>query len=242
MSNETLRVLVGLDELFDVRISTLMEMDDSYPSIALTNGYLFRKSDDFSKLVPGLDMDRYLELYSKRNILHIANTRVTNLLYLLENMFKQAEVELQEKPFAFIKELWINVYPYALSEEHKQIAKSAIEMHLNLKLNIVFIYKSVEELTPAFIKANFNNVAMYDFNGWMTVHGTALADNPMPTVSFTVPALSLIGKDEDAVIEEPNKFKLNAFNLVKLTYLQHLDIEYDDVMTFCINMPVTAQR
>lgn len=133
MSNETLRVLVGLDELFDVRISTLMEMDASYPSIALTNGYLFRKSDDFSKLVPGLDMNKYLELYSKRNILHIANTRVTNLLYLLENMFKQAEVELQEKPFAYIKELWINVYPYALSEEHKQIAKSAIEMHLNLK-------------------------------------------------------------------------------------------------------------
>lgn len=239
-SDEVFRILVGLDELFDVRLSTLLEMDETYPEIALANGYLTRNSDDFGKLIPNFDLTRYNELYDKRNILHLANTRITNLIYLLNGVYKKADECLQEKPFAFKKELWVNIYPYVLTEDLKHIASSALEMHLDVKIHIEFIDKRIEDLTPTFIKNNFQNVVLYEFNKWMVAHESALIANPMPTVSMTVPNLSLPGKAEKAVLKEINSYQIPATSLVQLNYVQHVAIEFDDIMTFCINVPLNT--
>lgn len=234
MSDLNLKVLVELDVIFDTRLGTLALIDETYPAKALANNYLLRKSDDFAAMVPGLELHQYQIQYAKRDLLTIANTRLTNFILNLKLIFERAYQELPSKPFVAKRTLYVNMWPYVVDGNLQSIIKDAIRLHCGDTFDIECVNYPITTLTPSFIKHSFTHVAMYDYDAWDTLHRAELIKNPMPSVSFTIPKLFKVGTKTDATLHIEGFGPMPAHSVVVLSMKEYITLEYEEPFAFSI--------
>lgn len=167
--NKEQAICVWLDVLLDTRMGTLDRVDPEAAVRVLKSGtYHERLSDRFE----GVDMDRYRELYAQRDRETLQRSAPTEGFVLVQQLVKLLRDQAVEmnSPYRGNPKVVVNTYPYQLSSEELDELGKSIAVRLGGLVPVELTRISDAELSPAFVKANFIMLVMYEYDPWMSLH------------------------------------------------------------------------
>ena len=189
-------ILVDLDFLIDTRMGALAKLNEDFVVPVMKKGYWKRQHDFFNRLYSKIDMEKYNEIYRNRDWEVLARSRLCNSILWLNALTRKMERRIADTPYRFPVVVYLNVYPYELTDQEIHVLASAIQNKLAITTEMRVIRKSNKELTPAWIKKSVALLAKYDGDDWLAEQGEALTKEPLPTITVVLPALL---KDDTAL-------------------------------------------
>lgn len=226
IEQHTLRLLVSLDSLLDTRAGTLSLLDlKKAAELLLTPIYASRIIDQF----PGFDQKAFEDLYKKRDKKTLQYSMVTNVLKTIYDFIHRSFNRNLNSPFKVEAEVHINTFPYLLEDKEKDVIANAILAKSPLPFKLDFVRYSNEDLSPGFLKQNYNTLIAYDFQEWIDIHSTnkKIEETPIPEVTFFAPAI-LKFIDEKVPRDLSQKF-IDTMMVFQL----HLNLIFLPVDNFC---------
>lgn len=187
------RFLIELDALFDTRLAVLGTMGEAALTSAFTHGYYDRQSDNF----PGVDYDRFKELYKARDKRILKNATITPMAKIAKEFAASTLDNVNNSPFHYKPEIVINVYPYDLSQDEINLLVGATATVTLGLCDIVTVNLSPAQLSPLYLKLNLAMTAIYDYDQWLEVHALSGAwrKHSAPEVTVLAPRISMIKQD-----------------------------------------------
>ena len=227
-------IYVSLDSLLDTRFGTLIKMGEDRAAGLFDKGYRQRQIDDFSQLDETIDMDEFNKLYDNRDLSILELSKCSGIVPTLCHMVLELKEASSGVPFIDNVSVDVNTYPFNFSDEVERELVSVIRYMTGdvAKINMVNI--PLIGLMPSYIDANYDAVIMYNFNEWLTKHGNALKTNPMPRVSFIVPALF---REKVPTEDELDFGDLNTndpFSATEMALAEFLMVRFVDVSKFSV--------
>jgi len=222
---ETAKILVDLDSLLDIRqaiLSNLLNIED-LTNLINSEEYNFRDTDIF----PNIDKDKYDEINNNRTDNLLPRSTISYILNILKT--KIVNLEKRNTFYGETKtpEIILNIYPYNLTKEQIEHIQNLLFIKLDSKCLVNVINKSIEELTPYFIKSSdIITCFIYDFTIWLEKHTDALSAVKLPDTLFYFPSIYKIKYDKKQ-LEEINKlgFK-DLFSYVEYLYSSVANISF----------------
>lgn len=206
------RVLVEVDCLLDTRIATLENMGADVADKVLRNGYLKRDRDDYGILSDGLiTHDDFLDAYVSRDQTVLKRARPTHIIDLLREIVDELDTQKSTTPFVDRTIVYINVYPYRLSEDEKNVMTLAIGHFLTKETWVEITSISPMELTPSVIGEKYDGVIIYNFDGWFIEHAKTLDTVIIPQNKMYAPAFFV--KEYTAQEQQELEEELKALNI-----------------------------
>lgn len=184
----TQRLLISVDALLDTRAGTLALMDLSKSAALMKNvHYACRIVDWFE----GFDQKEFAKRYAERDAKTLSMSMISRTYKILQDFVHRCFNRSLDTPHEILPEIHLNFYPYKLSEEVQELFLRALQKKVPQAPRVMAVNYSNEELTPAFLKANYGTVVCYDFFDWIEVHSRneAIKRCPIPEVTFFTPAL-----------------------------------------------------
>ena len=165
-------LLVDLDSLFDTRLPVLMGISEAAAYNVLNSGYYYTRVKDEFDLIPA-SIFRTIYRYRTKGVLEYAlPTHIFNVMAsLLDDIYRDDTKNVLNKDDKY---LYINLYPYELSVNEKDILSKAIKQ-LIPPVNIKFINVNNVELTPKWIYNNVSSMIKYDLQDWVEWHVSDLS-------------------------------------------------------------------
>jgi len=157
-------ILIELDAILDTRLTIYKKMGIDIDSI-MQQGYNNRVYDRF----PGVDYDKYMEMYKNRDNELLEAATITDLPYLI---IKEAEYDYAFRDAADlinVDEIWINVYPYDLDENQKfEIGRALSEVFKGSGYGIKVMEKPRKEMTLHWMRDNkICKFYVYQYEEWV---------------------------------------------------------------------------
>lgn len=192
-------IYISLDCLLDTRLSTLGLINESIVSDILENKYHERDEDRFT----GIDDNVFKELYSARNTETLKYARPTGMLALLKSITDDLVEQTIVRPFASEVTVTVNIFPYILSHEEKEMLIKAIVVSSSLNVRVELIDLPLIELTPEVCKERFSLIIMYtEYAEWLEMHVLAFTKTTLSDITLLAPALYMVQKPTEEVITE----------------------------------------
>ena len=165
-------LLVDLDSLFDTRLPVLMGISEAAAYNVLNSGYYYNRVKDEFDLIPA-SIFRTIYRYRTKGVLEYAlPTHIFNVMAsILDDIYRDDTKNVLNKDDKY---LYINLYPYELSVNEKDILSKAIKQ-LIPPVNIKFINVNNVELTPKWIYNNVSSMIKYDLQDWIEWHVSDLS-------------------------------------------------------------------
>ena len=165
-------LLVDLDALFDTRLPVLMGISEAAAYNVLNSGYYYNRVKDEFDLIPA-SIFRTIYRYRTKGVLEYAlPTHIFNVMAsILDDIYRDDTKNVLNKDDKY---LYINLYPYDLSVNEKEILSKAIKQ-LIPPVNIKFINVNNVELTPKWIYNNVSSMIKYDLQDWVEWHVSDLS-------------------------------------------------------------------
>lgn len=185
---EPISLYIDLDSLLDTRMGVLALLDpEKAAKLSLSPTYGLRVIDHF----PDFDMEAYAERYAKRDEEVLKSSMTTRAYSVVQTFVQRVIDKTLDAPTDFYPQVYLNTYPYVISDDLKLMIGKALVAKLSLQPKMVFIHKSPEELTPGYCKARFNTMVVYDFVEWIEAHSItkAIQETPIPEVTLFTPIL-----------------------------------------------------
>lgn len=235
MADQT--ILIDLDALMDTRLGALSQISTEAAVAVMKNAYWERERDDFDELSGGLiTKDQFKATYAARTVETLKASVMTSLLDIIGPITK----ELQRKQSGGVEvqaiRVVLNAAPYQLSDEEAAAFIDVIRQYVALNAQVSLIYLPMEKRTPTNIDNLCDMYVTYDYDEWFTMHHQALAENPLPMLTFMIPALLQNPeklKPEEMIDKETGMVKdpLKAFQMLLMEYLA---IEFQPSFIFSI--------
>lgn len=244
MNQEANAIYVELDCLQDTRIATLAKIDQELASRTLRNGYHTRLSDEFD----GVSHEDFKRLYQSRDVQTLmlsAPTEIHTLILRLIEIQDKAAVELNSPYRSERVSVVVNTYPYQLSEVELTEIGKALVVRLSQQTSVTLVHLSPTELTPAYVKANFNSMVMYDFDTWLSEHFAvdpekcnmeSVFKSLLHGVTVFAPAI-YHQKPSDEELEREVKEVAHPFVAIEMLARTIIGLELIDVAPFCVVRP-----
>lgn len=241
-------ILVDVDSLLDFRLSALSRLNDAFTAELLREPtpYLDRNRDDEWFLPGGVTPKQFREVYDNRDATYLKGALRTGVYWLLGKIISERlvmrDVPLGEKAV----ELVINTYPFYFSDEGLRVLVAAVGITLDVKIPITTIYKETAMMTPQYLKSQFSDIVMYDFDAWHQLHAASLDKIYMPEVVVYTPAIMRHTKLDPEKLKELSRELNGAVNPFEWTMMgaaPRIDLRYVDTRFFSIELkshPVTA--
>lgn len=180
--------MLTMDALMDTRIGTCVRLDERVSRALLkSKDYHTRVYDYFAK------EPRYQKLWARRDMLTLCNSTGTRIFELLNHLLKNEESEHGAGSGDFELRIFLNTYPYALSDAEIDMYKSIIIAHipqLGGDAGITVVHISDRDLTPNWLAVNgVDSVVMYQWQDWLEMHQDALLEVPQPLLHLIGPKL-----------------------------------------------------
>lgn len=187
MSKANNRFLVEFDCILDTRLAVIQSRDAELAArLALDSKYRLRFSDDISRIVKGFDQTQFVKDYENRTSdTAWGGARLTPFAFMLRDAISESHVSGAYTPMPMESSITINMYPYEIDAS----AWGDTMADFFGVSQVTFIRKSPEELTPRFIRTNFESISMYDFDKWLNLHIETLKTCALPSVSFHCPTI-----------------------------------------------------
>lgn len=238
-SRMTTDILFGIDEILDVRIGAIAEHDSELASRILNSGrYHSRSYDEFV----GLKDTEFQEIYQKRTADTLPFCLPTNVSIFLERVVKDALVADANSDGGDPLVFHFNTYPYDLLDEEIEMMLQAIRVYTLGYGEVKAVRYEIKDLTPAFLKANFDMVIMYDYGKLLTAHDGLFVKTPCPEVSFIVPMIYMGGKPTKEVILELSKIGHSPFEATRLALAKYLCLRIQPVSLFSITDRINPEN
>ena len=201
-------ILVELDCLVDTRQGTLIRMDSDKAAELLINGYHDRPWDIF----PGVDMDLYRTTYNHRDRDTLALSMVTPVGKLIKDFCDRTHQQTLKTPFHKQPKVCINIWPYTLEKEEITLIEESVSAIIQHVCEVEAIFKSPEDLNPAWLKEHIDIAVVYDPGKWLDTHSKngLLKKYTCPKVIMMSPALlkkatEIVPKNINDLLEETEK-------------------------------------
>ena len=186
-SKEVLNVYTTLDTLLDTRLPVLTVMAPKIAQKVVNNMYYYSRVMDEFESIP---YNMFRPLYENRSkaVLNLATP--TYILETIKNYVNEAIHAAKERGESGEVNLYVNSYPYKLTEvEITNLIIGITNMLPNV--NVTIIDRSPIELTPEWVDKNI--AVMFDYEGlsWIELHNSLghLIKNPLVEIALFVPAL-----------------------------------------------------
>ena len=226
------RILVELDALLDTRLATIARIhSESAVQLLTDDRYYERVIDDFEPMV-GVTKEAFRLAYAERNVETLANSRLTNIPMILNDLIARMERESTTTPFVESLEVHVNVWPYEMSNEERDELAMAVMAFAGIQTLVHTVSFRPEVLTPVFVKSRYTGLILYNFREWMRHHLEAFKKHVMPRVTVLAPALFYdeVPKREDIagedMREDLNPFTLSEIAMVEMFNLSLLKAEF----------------
>tara|TARA_B100000700_G_scaffold208593_1_gene229246 strand:- start:3506 stop:4210 length:705 start_codon:yes stop_codon:yes gene_type:complete len=225
---------VSLDSLLDTRFGTLIKMDEEKAAGLIAKGYRQRQIDDFSQLDETIDNEEFKRLYESRDQTTLELSKCSNIVPTVCHMVMELRDAAKEVPFIDQVTVDVNMYPYDFSEEVQREIVNTIRYMTGDIAKISAVNIPLIGLMPDYISNHYDAVIMYDFNAWLEKHGNALKHNPMPRVSFIVPALfqGRVPTEDELDFGELNTN--DPFSATEMALAEYLIVRFVDVSKFSV--------
>lgn len=216
------RLLIELDCLFDIRMAILLKMGDDEASAAFKHGYYDRISDYF----PGVDYEKFKELYAARDKSILQNAILTPLGGLLREFALETLKNINNSPFHMKPAIVINTYPYKLNNDEANIIIEGVKMLTNGACDIECVNLSPLELTPLYLKLNLSMLALYEYDQWLEVQALngGWKKYTAPDVTLLAPRISM-KKLEHATRDLEQGFKEMEQNAAPFVNLKLINVD-----------------
>lgn len=227
-------IYVELDCLLDTRIVTLANLLPPIQAVTLVGDqYRNRVIDDFTDLC-GISKVEFMEAYAKRDKETLFHARPTEMVTQLREMVLATEKEAIYTPYSEGVDVQVNIYPYHLTVEELDAMSSAVMAFTGVDCRVEVTRFHPEELTPSLLRSSYAALIMYDFNAWLHLHGTALVNDRIPTVTFITPALYAERVPVGEELEMPDKDIKNHFAATEMTFIDSMDLRMQDSRMFSL--------
>lgn len=223
-------IYIDLDSLFDVRMGILNTKNPELIDLNLPTFYK-RKSDHFI----GITDKEYEQLYDNRNEETLSKSLITNIVDVLIDMVIKLTESSLKGPIKKVPFITINEYPYKLKNETKKLILLSLAKLTKDSCDIFFINKDYNDLTPEFVKNNFQVLIMYDYGKWLNSFIKPNNKHSLINTTLIVPKISADGREiKDSEFDKiSNMFLVGGF----------INLVYADIFTFCsyLDVPQTSQ-
>lgn len=159
-------IYAELDCILDTRLATLCQVDEKLVDEAFKANYFKREEDSF----PKIKKETFSKLYKVRDSETLKFASQTSCLELINIIINTVLKNCVDQPLAIGCKLFINVYPYVLTEEESNTLLTIIVESTKSIVDVELLYFPLEKLTPTFCKENIDCMFMYDYNAWLEVH------------------------------------------------------------------------
>ncbi len=161
--DQKIALYVGLDALFDTRLSTLYEIAPSAVPEILRTSYFDRNYDEFE----GVDTEVFNKAYENRGIHTLRSVMITRAAEMLMFFIDKTLKARASTPFVMQPLIHLNIYPYKLSEDIINLITVGLHSLTKGMCDIEIIDKPLEEITPSYVKATYAIMIMYDYWNWL---------------------------------------------------------------------------
>lgn len=232
-------VYVDLDCLLDSRLGTLLNEGYSFEDI-ISNGYHERNSDSFFDL----SIEDFKALYDKRDTDVLAQSKLTNLIFIIKNILKEYLSVLDASPVYNQIKLYVNVWPYKLDAYEEEQMVLSIKRWINYMVPIEVINISPEHLTTFWVNTHVDTMFKYDFHDWLTIQRHAFNRQQLTEVKLLGPALYHVKVPTEEEIQSAIKdIKTHTvsslFEATEVLAMPLIDLNIIDVSHFSVMDPKT---
>lgn len=187
-------ILIELDALLDVRLSTILAVDDSKLEEIITNDYHQRDEDVFN-----VDMVRYKELYNNRDKKLLLESMVTPMMSLLKEFAQKTLKQLVTTPYHYQPKIILNTHPYNLDDDEVGILIEALRHGTRGLADIELVSLSYDEISPTYLNDSIAIYIVYEYYKWLEVQSLNgnLKTKTCPKVTMLAPAIYFKKKEQN---------------------------------------------
>lgn len=204
---EKMVMYIDIESLLDLRQGFLVTKGKQWEEV-----FEYLNSIDYNNRVSDNLMEfsnkEYRQEVANGNVDLIKNSILTHVFTTLLGKLMNVSVKSNIDNVKYIPEVWVNVYPFELTEEEIDGIKNGLFHHINMDCYIEVISRDIKELTPHFIKeANIDTCFIYDVSTWINTHGNKLTRSPCIETEIVMPPIYEVEPTE----EELEKLKQIGF-------------------------------
>lgn len=241
------RIVVDLDALLDTRLATIAGL---YPDIAkqivedpeLFYRYQTRRSDEFSRLHPGINNAAYQAAYDNRNVATLKRSTITEMIPFLSMLVQEIErAEITGDAEVDGGELILNTWPYQLTEDEEYAFQVAVLTRAGLHTPVSCVRLAPHEMTTGRIaEEKWVGIVSYSLETWLRetfrVYPKDKKPTCVPAASFITPGLLSTeeGVDDPTKRQMPNGDSLDPFIATKWNYAELIGIVFTPPSAFSI--------
>lgn len=223
-------VLVDLDSLLDTRLGTIARIDPDLVFYNIANFKYYNRDED---IFDNIDKDVFRKLYQERDKETLKLSPATQFCRELGKIAVDLSVDSHSQPMRGKAEIFINVYPYHLTDDEMIEIENSILYYTGETLPVHAIRKRPEEITPRFLKNDFSLMIMYDYAPWLELHANDLEKTPLPEVTLLSPRIFYKDKPTQAELDELGVDLEAPFVAMELMLKPMINLELVDVSNWC---------
>lgn len=158
-------LMISLDELMDTRLAALATMGEETMSkvFGLKHQYFERLID----LFPGIDNQRFLEIYSNRDKKLLQMAGVTRLKGLLQEFAEKTSQQVLSTPFHYHPRIILNIHPYDLTEAEIKVLIQTVRSITKDLADVQVVNMHYKQITPSYVKKELSIFVMYEYYKWL---------------------------------------------------------------------------
>ena len=227
------RILIELDCLIDSPLAVLAQ---HWPEIfAKEDIASYRtRTDDFFWKRWGMTKEAWLEKYQSRDETTLYDAVPTELMVNIREVIGVAAMRGVTSPIYEHAEVHLNTWPYRLPDDVKREMREVLRELLLESVVVHVVDIDTKDLTPQFLKENYEVVFTRDLMGWLATHPN-VGEHPIARVVFNYPAV--MHTDDPEIIEKAVREKSNPFTTAKAVMAPFITMEALDVQLFCMLDP-----
>lgn len=213
-------IYTDLDSLLDTRHPIIYSLSEDIAVNILSNGYYNNRiKDNFENI----SRDIFISLYRNRNKSILNMSTLTKVIEFIKYNFMSDLNIVDNEDRDYI--LYINTYPYILTDAEKEAFRYYFSDILEHKVNVEMINDSYESLDLEWIKNNVTTIIRYDAMEWIeyNVSKSNLFVNPLLKTVIYGPKL-FTGNIKSSEIEDKH-FKDMVVTLSSFINYQPIDVD-----------------
>ena len=219
-------VVTTLDSIMDTRIGMLYSISEEIMEYALESGtYHNRIRDNFGPI--SQDVFRSFYRYRTKELLEysIPSVVIRDLIFPLIRSI----LDLPQKGGDVQPILYINIYPYDLTESEQERIRIIIANILKISTEFVITFKlNYKDFNAKWINEHAHTIIMYDGMEWLEYQTSVndITKDPLVGAKLIVPLLLTGSMQMGDISEEKIKALVDFYRII-------IDLEFIDAGFFC---------
>lgn len=193
---DEIKILTWMDDLLDTRLSTMLRYDIVKTLDLIPQGYDLRTADNFIWEGLGISEKVWQQLWDNRDDEILYKSRRTGVPDFIRELLAEQMREPISTPHKIPVSLTINTYPYYLTKEVKDAWRDVYKEMIHPLLEVKFIRKAYNSLSPGFVISNYNYLIHYDWEKWAAEIGNSPEKASLTMLTVIGPRIWKTAPDE----------------------------------------------